>query len=200
MLVLECEQGSEEWHKARAGVPSASNFSKLITAAGKPSTSAETYINSLIAYLITGTVEESYKNENMARGNLLEPQARAMYELATDNVVTEVGFCLHDTIMAGCSPDGLVGDDGGLEIKCPSASTHVGYLRSQKLPTIYKQQVMGCLWITGREWWDFMSFHPEMEDLIVRVYRDDEYINVLADVVSSAADVILTESKKLRRK
>lgn len=200
MLVLECEQGSEEWHKARAGVPSASNFSKLITAAGKPSTSAETYINSLIAYLITGTVEESYKNEHMARGNLLEPQARAMYELATDNVVTEVGFCLHDTIMAGCSPDGLVGDDGGLEIKCPSASTHVGYLRSQKLPTIYKQQVMGCLWITGREWWDFMSFHPEMEDLIVRVYRDDEYINVLADVVSSAADVILTESKKLRRK
>lgn len=200
MLVLECEQGSEEWHKARAGVPSASNFSKLITAAGKPSTSAETYINSLIAYLITGTVEESYKNEHMARGNLLEPQARAMYELATDNVVTEVGFCLHDTIMAGCSPDGLVGDDGGLEIKCPSASTHVGYLRSQKLPTIYKQQVMGCLWITGREWWDFMSFHPEMEDLIVRVHRDDKYINVLADVVSSAADVILTESKKLRRK
>jgi hypothetical protein len=59
---------------------------------------------------------------------------------------------------------------------------------------------MGCLWITGREWWDFMSFHPEMEDLIVRVYRDDEYINVLADVVNSAADVILTESKKLRRK
>jgi hypothetical protein len=200
MLVLECEQGSEEWHKARAGVPSASNFSKLITAAGKPSTSAEAYINSLIAYLITGTVEESYKNEHMARGNLLEPQARAMYELTTDNVVTEVGFCLHDTIMAGCSPDGLVGDNGGLEIKCPSASTHVGYLRSKKLPVIYKQQVMGCLWITGREWWDFMSFHPEMEDLIVRVYRDDEYINVLADVVNSAADVILTESKKLRRK
>lgn len=200
MRVNSFEQGTAEWLRSRAGVPSASNFSKLITSTGKPSTSADSYINSLIAYMITGHVEETYKNDHMIRGNELEPQARAMYELSTNNVVTEIGFCLHDDIQAGCSPDGLVGDDGGIEIKCPSSAVHVGYLRQGTLPTIYKQQVMGCLWITGRKWWDFMSFHPEMEDLIVRVNRDDKYINLLAEAVKSAAEVVISESEKLRRK
>ena len=200
MRVSSFEQGTAEWLQSRAGVPSASNFAKLITSAGKPSTSADSYINNLIAYMITGHVEETYKNDHMIRGNELEPQARAMYELSTNNVVTEIGFCLHDDIQAGCSPDGLVGDDGGIEIKCPSSAVHVGYLRQGKLPTIYKQQVMGCLWITGRKWWDFMSFHPEMEDLIVRVNRDDKYINLLAEAVKSAAEVVISESEKLRRK
>jgi hypothetical protein len=87
--------------------------------------------------------------------------------------VVEVGLCLHDEFECGASPDGLVGDDGGLEIKCPLPHTHVSYLRAGDVTGKYIPQIQGCLWITGREWWDFMSYHPAMEDLIVRVYRDE---------------------------
>jgi hypothetical protein len=81
-------------------------------------------------------------------------------------------------------------DKGGLEIKCPAPATHVSYLRDGTLPSKYYQQVMGCLWITGREWWDFMSYHPSMKPLIVRVERDEEYIKSLAKNVDKAVKLI----------
>jgi hypothetical protein len=90
----------------------------------------------------------------------------------------------------------LIGVDGGIEIKCPLPHTHIAYLREGVVPSKYIPQIQGCLWITGREWWDFMSYHPAMEDLIVRVERDNEYIKKLADQVERAVDIIKTESKK----
>ena len=196
MRISNCEQGSQEWLESRLGRPTASNFGKLITPAGKPSSSADTYINELIAQKITGELPEFYTNAAMERGNELEPAAKALYELTNDVEIVEVGLCLHDVWECGASPDGLIGDDGGIEIKCPLPHTHVSYLRDGKLPSKYIPQVQGCLWITNRDWWDFMSYHPSMEDLIVRVYRDEAYITKLADAVMSAVEIIETESKK----
>jgi len=190
MRCIDCEQGSDEWIYSRLGIPSASMYGKIITTQGKWSTQADTYINQLVAEKLTGEQTPFYQNEHMARGTELEPDARKMYEFIKDVEVQEVGFCLHDTLEAGASPDGLIGEDGGLEIKCPAPATHVEYLRGGKLPSKYKQQVMGCLWITGREWWDFMSYHPSMKPLIVRVERDEDYIAELEACVSKAVELI----------
>ena len=122
-------------------------------------------------------------------------------EFSQDVEVVEVGLCLHDIIDAGASPDGLVGDDGLLEIKCPfEADIHVEYLRAQALPDKYKPQVMGQLWITGREWCDFLSYHERMKPMLVRVYRDEEYITVLEQIVNEAVKEISNLTEKYRRK
>lgn len=196
MRISNFEQGSQEWLESRLGRPTASNFSKLITPTGKPSSSADAYINELIAQRITGELPEFYTNAAMERGNELEPAAKTLYELMHDVEVVEVGLCLHDTFECGASPDGLVGNDGGIEIKCPLPHTHVSYLRDGKVPSKYIPQIQGCLWITEREWWDFMSYNPSMQDLIVRVYRDEAYIKKLADAVIGAVEIIETETFK----
>ena len=190
MRIDQNEQGSPEWLAARLGIPSASMFAKLVTTKGIWSASADAYINQLVAERLTGEREEVFQSHHMLRGTELEPDARDLYSLMNDAEVTEVGFCLHDTLSAGCSPDGLIGEDGGLEIKCPAPSTHVEYLSGGVLPSKYKQQVMGCLWITGREWWDFVSYHPTMKPLIVRVERDEEYIAALEKCVTKAVNLI----------
>lgn len=190
MRIDQNEQGSPEWLAARLGIPSASMFAKIVTTKGIWSASADAYINQLVAERLTGEREEVFQSHHMLRGTELEPDARDLYSLISDAEVTEVGFCLHDTLSAGCSPDGLIGEDGGLEIKCPAPSTHVEYLRGEVLPSKYKQQVMGCLWITGREWWDFVSYHPTMKPLIVRVERDEEYIAALENCVTKAVHLI----------
>jgi len=190
MRCIDCEQGTDEWLAARLGIPSASMYAKIITTQGKWSTQADSYINQLVAEKLTGETTPFYQNEHMIRGTELEPDGRQMYEFITGSEVQQVGFCLHDTLEAGASPDGLIGEDGGLEIKCPAPATHVEYLRGDKLPSKYKQQVMGCLWITGREWWDFMSYHPNMKPLIVRVERDEDYIAELEACVSKAVKLI----------
>lgn len=198
MRVLNHEQGTQEWLTSRLGCPSGSGFDKLITSTGKPSTQSEGYINQLIAELITGKPTEFKVTEAMERGTELESMAREFYELASGNEVQEVGFCMHDVLRCGVSPDGLVGEDGGLEIKCPAPHNHVAYLREGKLPTKYKQQVMGCLWVTGRDWWDFVSYHESMPALIVRVHRDEDFINALATEVAKAVDTIDIEVNRLK--
>ena len=190
MKICSHEQGSPEWFEARLGIPSASMFSKIVTTKGVWSTQADSYINQLVAERLTGEREEIYQSHHMIRGTELEPEARDMYCLVKDVEVQEVGFCLHDTLKAGCSPDGLIGEEGGLEIKAPAPATHVEYLRGGVLPSRYKQQVMGCLWITQREWWDFVSYHPNMKPLIVRVERDEEYIAALEECVTKAVNLI----------
>jgi len=188
MRLIECEQGSEEWLKARLGVPSASNFSKLITMKGTLSTQAKAYVDALVAEAITGESTYVKVTDAMQRGTELEPYARERYFYETGNSVEEVGFCLHDDYQAGASPDGLIGEDGGLEIKCPLGGTMVSYLRVGRLPSKYWQQVQGCLHITGRKWWDFMAYHPDMKPLIVRVERDEAFI--------AALDVLLIDVVK----
>lgn len=173
MMVIDCDQGSDEWFQARRGIPTASEFNKIITPAKlDPSKSADTYINKLIAEWLRDQSDEGFQSEWMKRGHEIEQEASNYYSFTTDLEVLQVGFCLEDAGRWGCSPDGLI-EDGGIEIKCPSPGIHVGYLLANKLPTEYRLQVLGDLLITGHSWWDFISYHPDMEALIVRTCRKD---------------------------
>ena len=199
MIISPHEQGTEEWLAARLGKPSASMFSKLITMTGKPSSSAGGYINQLLGERLTGKSEPHYQNEHMIRGNELEPKARADYEFISENKVNEVGFILDDSKRYGCSPDGLIGDsnEGGLEIKCPAQTTQAGYWRDKQSGVKkYYQQIQGCMWVTGREWWDFFSYHPDMPHVLVRVKRDKDYIEKLSEQVLLAVSTIEKEMEK----
>lgn len=178
MKVFEFEQGSPEWHSIRAGRPTASNFDMLVTSKGEVSKQRTKYLYRLAGERITGMPEDSYQTLAMIRGNEVEAEAREFYELLR-GPVRQVGFCLDDSDSYGASPDGLIGDDGCLEIKCPNLSTHVGYLIEEKLPTEYFQQVQGQLLVTGMKWSDFVSYFPGMKPLIIRVERDEGFIESL---------------------
>lgn len=178
MQIHNCEQGTPEWFAVRCGVPTASNFDKIITTKGEPSKQAEKYMFRLAGEKVSGQMEEGYTNLAMQRGVELEAEARSYYEVITGQTVEKVGFCLADDGY-GCSPDGLVGDDGLIEIKCPQIATQVDYLLKGSLPTEYFQQVQGQLLVTGRKWVDFISYYPMLKPLIVRVNREEDFINKL---------------------
>lgn len=197
MRIITAEQRSAEWFAARLGVPSASQFGKVVTPTGKRSTQVDGYLNKLVAEILTGKSDQQEPNEAMTRGTELEPEARAYYELIGGPVV-ETGFVIHDDGF-GCSPDGLVGDTGLLEIKCPLAHTHVEYLRENALPGLYVPQVQGQLLVTGREWCDFLSYHPDMKPLLIRVERDEQFIKVLHEALIELVGQINDCVTKLRR-
>jgi putative phage-type endonuclease len=196
MRIIPHEQRTEGWYAARRGVPTASSFGRLITPTGKQSASFDSYVDELVAEKITGESKFIPTTAAMQHGIDTEPKAREYYEFMCDRKVIEVGLCLHDTIEAGASPDGLVGDDGMLEIKCPQPGTMVKYLREDILPPEYKAQVMGQLWICEREWVDFMAYHEKMKPLLIRVERDEEYISALAEIVTTAV-VCINESTEI---
>ena len=175
IIIDEFEQGSPEWFQARAGIPSASCFDKIVTSKGLRSKSRTQYLYQLAGERILGEKQEGYTNAAMERGIELEDDARGLYSRDAGEV-KEVALCYRDEQrLFSCSPDGLVGDDGGVEIKCPKLHTHVEYVVKGKLPTKYYQQVQGCLFVTGREFWDFVSYFPGMTLFKVRVYPDSDF-------------------------
>ena len=182
MLQLDHPQGSPEWFAARAGRATASRFADGL--AGGKGLTRKAYATQLALEIITGQPTETFTSQDMLTGTEREPIARAEYEALTGNFVTEVGFCLHDDLPCGVSPDGLIDDDGGIEIKCPKASTHATYLAMPSEPPCYTAQVQGCMWVTGRRWWDFVSYHPDFPQnarlIVRRVHRDGDYIERLA--------------------
>lgn len=201
MIICESEQGTAEWLQERCGLPTSSNFDKIVTSKGDRSASRLKYIYQLVGERISGQPVPMYNNYAMQRGTELEPEARAYYELLSDNVVQEVGFCMEDGGRWGGSPDGLIGDDGGLEIKCPEIHTHVGYLLANKLPTTYYQQVQGNLFVTGRKWWDFISYYPGIKPLIVRVLPDTVFHEILhEELVLISKEIELTTQKLMGEK
>lgn len=199
MRVIDFPQRSPEWFTARLGIPTASSFAKLITPTGKPSTSANGYINELVAERVTGMRQEAKVSEAMQRGTDLEPEALSFFELVTGLAVDPASLCLHDDIDAGASPDGFIGEDGLLEIKCPSAHTHVEYLRDNKLPAKYIPQVQGQMWITNRTFCHFLSYHPEFKPLMVIVMRDEDYIEKLRIEVTAAVMNVEIITKEYKR-
>lgn len=178
MITLDVEQGSAEWHIARSTMPTASKFGDIYTKTGKKSSKAEAYMRELLANWVIGhpPAGEGFSNQWTDRGTELEPQAIALMEMRLDVEIARPGFCLLDDKSAGCSPDGLIGADGGIEIKCPKAATHIEYLLRYEPPTKYVPQIQGCMYVTGRQYWYFVSYHPDMEPLVIRVERDDVYI------------------------
>jgi len=202
MRVSEHEQGSPGWFAARCGIPTASSFSRIITEkTGQKAKAIEKYINQLVGERGTGRWKFTPDTPATRHGKENEPIARKYYEFLYDTEVFEIGLCLHDDLDAGASPDGLIGDDGLLEIKCPyEADIHIGYLRDGVLPGIYKQQVMGQLWVTEREWCDFFSYHKDFEPLKVRVYRDEKFISSLAQYVAEMLEEVEELTEKYKRK
>ena len=185
MRVLSAEQRSPEWFAARLGKATASQFANVLAA--KTTAANRNYRVKLALERITGKQEEVYVNDAMKQGTEREPLARIAYEGLTGNLVEEVGLCLHDTLECGASPDGLIDAVKGLEIKCPTPGKHIEYLRIKAEPPEYTAQIQGCMWITGRTEWDFVSFCPEFPEnaqLIVRtIQRDAAYIEKLAAAV-----------------
>lgn len=190
MRIINCEQHSPEWYAARLGVPTASEFGNIITPkTAVLSAGADGYIDRLIDEIVRPNAERGFGgNGHTERGTLFEPEARELYAFLHDEArVRQVGFVLRDDGRVGCSPDSLVDDDGGLEIKCPDGPTHIGYLREGGLPAKYKPQVHGSLVITGRAWWDFMAYCPGYKPLIVRVVPDD-YTKKVAECLAEFLD------------
>ena len=183
------EQGSPEWFAQRLGKVTASRVADVIakTKTGY-STSRDNYMAQLVCERMTQTVAESFTNAAMQWGTETEPLARAAYEAHADVLVDEVPMIAHPTIeAAGASPDGLVGDDGLVEIKCPNTATHIDTLLSQTVPGKYNTQMQWQMACTGRQWCDFVSFDPRMGEglqlFVKRVPRDNAYIQMLEEEV-----------------
>jgi putative phage-type endonuclease len=200
------EQRSTEWFTARLGKVTASRVADVIakTKTGY-STSRENYMAQLVCERMTGTQGESYNNAAMQWGTDQEPLARAAYEAAKDVLVDEVGLVIHPNIpMAGASPDGLVGDDGLIEIKCPNTATHIDTLLSEKVPSKYNTQMQWQMVCTGRKWCDFVSFDPRMPEglqlFIQRVDFDAEYVKMLEAEITGFLGELETKIEKLKEK
>ena len=174
IIVDDVVQGTDQWHALRSLIPTASNFGSIATPTGRKSGAGwETYMNQLVAAMLTKKSTDGYKSDWMKRGNAMEDEAISTYEFIYGVEVSRPGFVYRDKRKdVGFSPDALT-EKGGLELKCPSAPIHVGYLVAQEVPAVYRPQVYGSLHLSDRDYWDFMSYHPDMSELIVRVERDD---------------------------
>ena len=178
MIVLDVAQGSEEWIAARLGRPTASAFGRIVTPSGKPSTAVDGYVAELVAEWMLGCQLEPDESAFMERGSTLEADAIRYYEMIRRCRVDRVGFVLRDDLAVGCSPDGLIGEEGGVEIKCLKPAKHVELLL-EDIPAKYAAQVQGALWLTGRQWWDWLAYHPSLPPALVRITPDREYIEAL---------------------
>ncbi|MFH1302646.1 MAG: lambda exonuclease family protein [Planctomycetota bacterium] len=194
--IVYCEQGTPEWCTFRLGRVTASHFSDVLSTGS----TRKTYMMKLLAERMTGEPLETFSTKWMEEGNETEPQARDYYAELNGVGVEQVGFIeLGDDI--GCSPDGLVGDDGMVQIKCPFPSTHLGYILKGTLPSQYKAQVQGELWVADRQWSDFISFDARVKSRpywSVRVLRDETYIKELEAAVTKFADELNTLTEKVQ--
>jgi putative phage-type endonuclease len=204
--MLDIIQGSDEWLALRVGKVTASRVADVIakTKTG-PSASRSKYLGELIAERLTGVPAERYTNAAMAWGTDTEPQARIAYEFLNGVNVEQIAFVLHPTIGdAGASPDGLVGDNGLVEIKCPETHTHIETLLGGTVPGKYVTQMMWQMACTGRQWCDFCSFDPRlpesMQFFCQRVHRDEEVIGELEKEVIAFLNEVREKVDQLRKR
>ena len=200
MIILDCEQRDQAWFDAKAGIPSTSQFGEIITPGGAPSKQATKYLYTLAGERLIGKRSESYQNAAMLRGSEMEAEARKFYEFVNKDVeVQQVGLCFADEQKRFCtSPDGLVGEDGLLEIKCPTLPVAVEYLLNGTLPNIYLPQCQGQLFVSGRKWVDFLSYYPGLKPLILRVPRDNVFISKLQRPLDDFCDELDAVTDRLR--
>lgn len=189
-------QGTLEWKLEKLGYVSAGSVSDILaTTKSGESKMRDNYKWRIITERITGQVQESYVNDAMIWGIETEEQARIAYEITYGVKVTQTGFLKHPTMQwVGASPDGLVGDVGGIEIKCPNTTTHLQTLKAKKAPSKYIPQMQMGMWVTDRDWWDFISYDPRlpqaMQFFCVRVNRDEKYIdNMQSQIIKFLIEV-----------
>jgi putative phage-type endonuclease len=191
MIQYKVEQNSDEWFALRRGKFTASTFKDLFM--GENTQGYKDAIYKVAFERLTNTSPESFTNEYMQRGNELEPEARAWYEFEKNVEVIKAGFFEYNDWI-GASPDGLVGDSGLIEIKCPKFSTMMDYLIKKELPKTYFHQVHGQLLVTDRQWCDFIAYHPSLPKFVLRVERekkiDDEILDKLFKAIKEVEQII----------
>lgn len=201
------EQRTAEWHADRAGKFTGSRFADVMARnkkTGEPLKAYHDLIWQVVVERLTGQAVEGPVGFALQWGTDVEPYAREAYELATGNIVTETGFISHpDYVFTGASPDGLIGDDGLLEMKCPKSSPVHLQRFVDGLPDEYRPQVQGQLWVTNRAWADFVSYDPRMPEshrlLKIRVNRDDSYIKQIEAYVLEAEAAACALLDRLQR-
>lgn len=194
------EQRTDDWFSARLGKVTASRISDVVakTKSGV-SASRGNYMAQLIVERMTNKPTESYSNSAMQWGTDTEPLARAAYEMATNTMVEEVGFVQHpDEEMCGASPDGLVGEDGLIEIKCPNTATHIETLINGEIDNKYILQMQWQMACTGRQWCDFVSFDPRMpESLQLKIIRVNRLQSLIIDLETQVEQFLNETQEKI---
>ena len=177
-IIVDCDQRSDAWFTAICGNVGASSIDKIITTKGEPSKSRDDYMMTLAAERITGKSEAGFTTQSMLNGIEREAEARTLFEMARGVEVRQVGLIYKDEWkLCHCSPDGLIGDNAGFEVKNPLSKTHIRYLLAGKLPTDYFCQVQFSLYVSERETWWFMSHYPGLRPLIIECHRDENWIS-----------------------
>jgi hypothetical protein len=185
--IIDVEQGSPSWFLARAGIPTASAFDKVL-AKGRGADESKIrrdYLNQLADEVIYRDPVESYTNANMERGKAMEAEARDIYALERETVPERVGFVVNHDVRAGCSPDSLLGTEGLLEIKTMFPRLWVGHIIRGTSPPEFIPQVQGGLLVTDRKWCDLMIYWPLRRPHIVRIHRDEAYIAFLTKALEA---------------
>ena len=198
---MSAAQGTAAWLAERCGCATTSRYSGILaTIKNGEAATRKNYRAQLVAERLTGIPAESSQSKEMLWGTEQEPYARMAYEARTGLLVVEQGFIKHPACeWAGASPDGFVGDDGGVEFKCPNTATHIDALL-KGMPSGHIPQIQGCMWVCGRQWWDFVSFDSRMPEKLQlytqRIVRDDVYIAKLAaEVQTFLAEVEATRKQ-----
>lgn len=200
-IYYDVEQNTPEWYRLRLGIPTASEFHRILTPkTRRVSTQAAEYMYRLLGEWITGEPAENAETEWMARGHELEAKAVQAYEVLTGLTTTNGGFITTADGLVGCSPDRLVGGDGDLEIKCPLIATQVRYALTGCITDDYLTQLQGRLMIHGRQWVDIFSYHPAISLPPVRVHRDEQHIETLRMALAVFVSEMLTKRCEIEEK
>lgn len=208
MILIQCQQGTPEWHAARVGVITASKFRDAVdvTQKGKPTSKSTLYGAQVAVERISGEpCDEVFNSWQMKRGQEHEPFARLEYEAQTGNLASESGIVLTDDRLFGYSTDGLIGDDGLIEIKSLVSAIGVLEMWRDRDLSEYMHQIQGGLWITGRKWCDFVMYAPQLESVgkqlfCQRVERDEKFIDEMVGQLMQFAVTVNDNERILRAK
>lgn len=181
MKIIDHPQGTGSWLQSRLGIPTASECHALVSPTFKIKTGdgPETYLHRKVCEKLLGYSTNNGSSFAMENGSLLEHEAIPYFSFEYNLDVRRVGLCVTDDGRAGASPDGLIGEDGGIEIKCPTPEKHIGYLIANKVPDDYLVQTHMSLWVTGRKFWYFVSYSRQFQPLVLRVERDEEICDII---------------------
>lgn len=201
MIVHDVEQNSEAWYRLRLGIPTSSEFHRIITPKTMAiSKQAAGYMYRLLGEWVTGEQLPNYESEWMERGHDLEDRAVLAYEMLTGAETKRAGFITSDDGLMGCSPDRLIGDDGDLELKCPLIQTQIEYALAGTVSEDYRVQLQGRLMITGRKYVDIFPFHPLLSIPPTRVVRDEKFIGELQAVLKSFIALMVEKRMELEKR
>lgn len=197
--IVECEQGTEEWFRARMGIPTASEFKTLlgIKKDARDKVTRQTYMLKLAGEILTGEPMQSYSNDHMERGRVMEDEARHDYAFMANTDLVRVGFVINGP--KGCSPDSLIGANGMLEIK--TAFPHIlgALILKDDFPPEHMAQCQGALWVAEREWLDLKVYWPKMPQFVKRLHRNEDYISKISQAVDEFNDELEQIVERLRR-